>query len=106
MNSKPPVVGWYTSTAATVDHQPAVAALAAVGPIGAPRAPTRRANHPLGSYSPSLLLHVVNRLGRLLFAVRHPIDEQRVCYRQHHRPDEEPGDAERDEPTNHAREDQ
>src|SRR5262249_21758883 len=64
------------------------------------------ADRQLGSYSPALLLHVVNRWRWLLFALRHPIDEQRIGYRQHHRADEEPGDAERDEPTDHAREDQ
>ncbi len=41
-----------------------------------------------------------------MVALRHPVDEQRVRDRQHHRPDEEPGDAEGDEPTDYAREDQ
>src|SRR5262245_46780473 len=36
----------------------------------------------------------------------HPLGQERVRDREHHRPDEEPDDPEGDEPADHAREDQ
>src|SRR5881392_4223188 len=39
-------------------------------------------------------------------ALGHPIDEEGVRHRKHHRPDEEPDHPEGDEPADHADEDQ
>src|SRR5262249_18718767 len=78
----------------------------APGPVPRARGGWGAKANPRPAPPPPISPPVVNGGGGLVSALPYQIDEQRICYRQYHRADEESGDAEGDQPTNHARKDQ